>query len=161
MLIYLFILRNYWKVYKRKNGMWIVNISYLHTLWHLFNSMLMFSIARMWRGLINDAAPKNGIVFITFGCGSGLLLKILNQLEMGYIFRKRINLGKGFGLNLSKSGISSSQRTRFGSFGSEVYSIRTGIPGVYYRSTFKKGSGCMLLFLPFFLSVIVLVWVLA
>jgi hypothetical protein len=79
---------------------------------------------------------------------------------MGLIFRKRINLGKGFGFNLSKSGVSSSQRTRFGSFGSKGFSIRTGIPGVYYRSTFKKGSGCLVLLLPFILSVIVLVWIL-
>jgi len=79
---------------------------------------------------------------------------------MGLIFRKRINLGKGFGLNLSKSGVSSSQRTRFGSFGSRGFSIRTGVPGVYYRSTFKKGSGCLVLLLPVLLSlVVVILWV--
>ena len=60
---------------------------------------------------------------------------------MGFIYRKRINLGKGFGLNLSKSGISSSFRTTGGTDGSKGYSVRTGIPGLYHRGTYKKG-GC-------------------
>jgi hypothetical protein len=73
---------------------------------------------------------------------------------MGLIIRKRINLGKGFGFNLSKSGISSSFRTKFGSIGSKGFSIRTGIPGVYYRET-KKG-GCLSIFMLFLLILIVL-----
>lgn len=77
---------------------------------------------------------------------------------MGLIIRKRVNLGKGFGLNISKSGVSSSQRTPFGSFGSKGFSIRTGIPGVYYRNTFKKGSGCMVIVLLFILSTIFIIW---
>ena len=93
------------------------------------------------------------------GSGSGVLPKVLNQLAMGFVFRKRINLGKGFGLNLSKSGISSSQRTRFGSFGSKGYSIRTGIPGMYYRGRWKKGSGCLVIFMiPLILTVIGILW---
>jgi hypothetical protein len=76
---------------------------------------------------------------------------------MGLIIRKRINLGKGFGLNISKSGVSSSQRIRFGSFGSRGYSIRTGIPGVYYRSYLKK-SGCLVVLLPILLSLVILIW---
>lgn len=60
---------------------------------------------------------------------------------MGFIFRKRINLGKSFGLNISKTGISPSFRTKAGSFGSKGFSIRTGLPGLYYRGT-NKNRGC-------------------
>jgi hypothetical protein len=64
---------------------------------------------------------------------------------MGLIFRKRINLGKGLGINISKSGLSVSEKTDIGSFGMKGYSLKTGIPGVYYRKV--KNSGCLLLFL--------------
>jgi hypothetical protein len=56
---------------------------------------------------------------------------------MGFRFYRRANLGGGLGLNLSKSGVSSSLRTKYGSFGSRGFSIPTGIKGLYYRG----GSG--------------------
>jgi hypothetical protein len=56
---------------------------------------------------------------------------------MAFRFQKRINLGGGAGVNLSKSGAGFSYRTKFGSFGTRGYSIRTGIPGLSYRG----GSG--------------------
>jgi hypothetical protein len=62
---------------------------------------------------------------------------------MGFRYYKRINLGKGFGLNISKSGIRPSYRSKSGSVNSKGYSIRTGIPGLTYRKSFSKG-GCML-----------------
>ncbi len=66
---------------------------------------------------------------------------------MGFKYNKRIKLGKGFGLNVSKSGISPSYRTKRGSLSSKGYSIRTGIPGLTYRKSFKKskGNGCLIL----------------
>jgi hypothetical protein len=66
---------------------------------------------------------------------------------MGFRFQRRINLGGGAGLNLSKSGISSSVRTRFGSIGSKGFSIRTGVPGLTYRSRYRKGSDAGLIVL--------------
>jgi hypothetical protein len=56
---------------------------------------------------------------------------------MGFRFQKRINLGGGAGINLSKSGAGFSFRTKYGSFGNKGYSVRTGIPGLSYRG----GSG--------------------
>jgi hypothetical protein len=56
-------------------------------------------------------------------------------------YQKRINLGKGAGLNLSKSGASYSQRTKWGSIGSRGFSIRTGIPGLSLRQNWGKGGG--------------------
>jgi hypothetical protein len=74
---------------------------------------------------------------------------------MGFIFRKRINLGKGLGINISKSGLSVSEKTDIGSFGTKGYSLRTGIPGVYYRKV--KNSGCLVFFiLLIFISAILL-----
>ena len=69
---------------------------------------------------------------------------------MGFKFNKRIKLGKGLGLNISKSGISSSLRTKRGIISSKGYSIRTGIPGLTYRKTFKKSknSGCVVFLIP-------------
>ena len=49
---------------------------------------------------------------------------------MSFRFQKRIKLGKGLGLNLSKKGVSASYRTKRGTVGSKGYSIRTGIPGL-------------------------------
>lgn len=60
---------------------------------------------------------------------------------MGFRFQKRIKLGGGLGLNISKSGISPSVRTKIGTFNKNGYSTRTGIPGVRYQN-----SGCLLLF---------------
>jgi len=69
---------------------------------------------------------------------------------MGFRFGTRTNLGKGFGLNISKSGVTPSVRTKFGSISSKGFSVRTGIPGVSYR----KSGGCMVVVALFTLSVI-------
>lgn len=63
---------------------------------------------------------------------------------MGFRFQKRINLGKGIGLNISKSGITPSIRTKSGSLSKKGYSVKTGISGVSYRKNFSnsKNSGC-------------------
>ncbi len=60
---------------------------------------------------------------------------------MGLRYQRRINLGGGTGLNISKSGISTSYRTGFGSFGTRGFSIRTGIPGLSFRSSYGKSKG--------------------
>ncbi len=64
---------------------------------------------------------------------------------MGIQFRKRIKLGKGIGVTISKSGITPSYRSKKGSISSKGYSINTGIPGLSYRKTFKKtkNNGCL------------------
>ncbi|WP_353780113.1 DUF4236 domain-containing protein [Winogradskyella sp. 3972H.M.0a.05] len=73
---------------------------------------------------------------------------------MSFRFQKRIKFGKNFGINISKSGITPSYRSKRGSLSSKGYSIRTGIPGLTYRKSFSKGrkGGCMLVLL-FILSV--------
>lgn len=65
---------------------------------------------------------------------------------MGFRFQKRINLGKGFGLNISKSGVSPSLRTKSGSISSKGFSVKTGVPGISYRKSYKS-SGCLLIIL--------------
>lgn len=60
---------------------------------------------------------------------------------MGFRFQRRVNLGRGLGLNISKSGISPSVRTRYGSLGTKGFSLRTGIPGLTYRQGFGRKSG--------------------
>ena len=74
---------------------------------------------------------------------------------MGLRLQKRINLGKGLGLNISKSGISPSYRSKRGAMSSKGYSIRSGIPGVTYIKSFSKSknSGCMLVYVFFLLSI--------
>lgn len=64
---------------------------------------------------------------------------------MSFRIQKRINLGKGLGLNISKSGISPSLRTKAGSINSKSYSVRFGISGLHYRKHFRKSknSGCL------------------
>lgn len=64
---------------------------------------------------------------------------------MSFRFQRRIKLGKGLGLNLSKNGVSPSYKTKHGSIGSRGYSIRTGIPGLTYRKSFSKSknTGCV------------------
>ncbi len=65
---------------------------------------------------------------------------------MGFKFYRRIKLGKGLGLNASKSGIRASYRNKRGSINSKGYSIRTGIPGLSYGKSFgkRKSGGCVL-----------------
>lgn len=78
-------------------------------------------------------------------------------------FRKRINLGGGFGLNVSKSGISPSLRTKYGTISNKRVSVVTGVKGVGYAKTFKKskGSGCMLVVALFITTLFVLKAILA
>jgi fatty acid desaturase len=75
---------------------------------------------------------------------------------MAFRFFRRINLGNGLGLNVSKSGVSTSVRTRFGSFGSKGYSIRSGITGLSYRKYFgssRKGKNDAAAFLLILLAI--------
>lgn len=59
---------------------------------------------------------------------------------MGLRYHKRIGGNKGFGLNLSGSGISSSYRTKYGTVGSKGFSIITGIPGLSFRGGYGRGK---------------------
>lgn len=74
-----------------------------------------------------------------------MLKLILISDYMGFRFNKRINIGKGFGLNVSKSGVSPSVRTKLGSFSTKGYSLKTGVPGLSYRKT-ANSKGCLLSF---------------
>ena len=61
---------------------------------------------------------------------------------MGFVIQRRVNFKDGLGLNISKSGISASIRTKYGTFGSKGFSIRSGIPGFSWRTRYsKKDSG--------------------
>ncbi|RKS23169.1 hypothetical protein CLV94_2074 [Flavobacterium endophyticum] len=66
---------------------------------------------------------------------------------MSFRFQKRIKLYGGLGINISKSGIYPSLRTRKGTISNKGYSIRTGISGISYQKNFKaKNNGCILFF---------------
>lgn len=82
---------------------------------------------------------------------------------MGFRFYRRINLGNGFGLNLSKSGIGTSVRSKHGSIGSSGFSIRTGIAGLSYRQGWGKGGQGALVFVAVaaFLTVVAVLAVVA
>jgi hypothetical protein len=86
---------------------------------------------------------------------------------MGFRFQKRVSLGGGLGLNISKSGVSPSYRTRYGSISSKGFSFRTGIAGLTYRSGFggrsrkgNAGDAILLLFVAFWLVIISLLIIL-
>ncbi len=68
---------------------------------------------------------------------------------MGLRYQKRVNIGDGVGLNISKSSISPSYRNKYGSVGFKGFSIRTGIPGLSFRSSFggKNGGAVMMIML--------------
>jgi len=59
---------------------------------------------------------------------------------MSFSYYKRVGGSKGLGLNLSSSGVSTSYRTKYGSVGPRGFSIRTGIPGLSFRSGFGSGK---------------------
>lgn len=65
---------------------------------------------------------------------------------MGFRVQKRIKLGGGLGLNVSRSGISPSLRTKYGTISNKRTSVKTGIKGVTYSKKFsgKSNSGCIL-----------------
>lgn len=75
---------------------------------------------------------------------------------MGFRFQRRLNLSRGMGLNLSKSGVSASVRTRYGSFGTKGFSIRTGIPGLTFRQRYGKSSDGGLIALVFMVVIALL-----
>jgi len=68
---------------------------------------------------------------------------------MGIRIQKRIGGNKGLGLNVSGSGLSSSYRSTYGSVSSRGFSIRSGIPGLTFRSGWgvgkNKGSGAAII----------------
>ena len=70
---------------------------------------------------------------------------------MGFRVQKRVGSNRGLGINVSKSGFSPSYRSKRGSIGFKGFSIKTGIPGLTFRSGWKsKGYDGMLLALLFF-----------
>lgn len=60
---------------------------------------------------------------------------------MGFRFHRRLALTRGLGVNLSKSGPSFSLRSKAGTIGIRGFSIRSGIPGFYFRKNWGKSSG--------------------
>lgn len=73
---------------------------------------------------------------------------------MGFRYQKRVNLGEGLGINISKSGISSSYRSKYGSIGSRGFSIRTGISGLSFRNNWgsSKNKDSALIYLSILLT---------
>lgn len=59
---------------------------------------------------------------------------------MGLRYQRRIGGNRGLGFNLSNSGVSTSYRTKYGTVSSRGFSIRTGIPGLTFRSDFGRGK---------------------
>ena len=59
---------------------------------------------------------------------------------MGLRYQRRIGGNRGLGFNLSNSGVSTSYRTKYGTVSSRGFSIRTGIPGLTFRSGFGRGK---------------------
>jgi hypothetical protein len=66
---------------------------------------------------------------------------------MSFRYQKRVNLGKGAGLNISKSGVSGSIRGRVGSVGTRGFSLKTGIPGLTFRSSWGRSKHGLILIL--------------
>ncbi|NBP68841.1 MAG: hypothetical protein EBR30_06495 [Cytophagia bacterium] len=59
---------------------------------------------------------------------------------MSFRYQKRVNLGKGLGLNVSPSGLTPSYRSKLGSVSTKGFSIRTGIKGLSFRSGWGKSK---------------------
>lgn len=77
---------------------------------------------------------------------------------MGFRFQRRIQLSRGWGINVGTTSGSISHRGRYGSFGSNGFSLRTGIPGLSYRKAWgKNAGGAALVFLAFALVAVALV----
>ncbi|MFC6998026.1 DUF4236 domain-containing protein [Rufibacter roseus] len=81
---------------------------------------------------------------------------------MGLRYSKRIGGNKGLGLNVSGSGISPSYRTKYGAVSPKGFSIRTGIPGLSFRSGFgrsKSGNAALvMLILGVAIAAVVVAW---
>lgn len=60
---------------------------------------------------------------------------------MGFRYQKRVNISDGLGINISRSGLSPSYRSRYGSIGPKGFSLRTGIPGFTFKSGFSRLGG--------------------
>jgi hypothetical protein len=60
---------------------------------------------------------------------------------MGFRYQKRVNISDGLGINVSRSGLSPSYRTRYGSIGPKGFSLRTGIPGLTFKRSFSRMGG--------------------
>lgn len=82
---------------------------------------------------------------------------------MSFRYQRRVNIGNGLGLNLSRSGVGGSYRGKWGSIGSTGFSIRTGIPGLSFRkySRRNKNDGFILLAILLFIAIAWLVAVVA
>ncbi len=78
---------------------------------------------------------------------------------MGIRYYKRVKIGKNTGLNISKSGVSSSVRTQAGSIGTRGFSIRTGIPGLSYRKSWGKNNGFSAVLILLFMALFWLLFV--
>lgn len=76
---------------------------------------------------------------------------------MGFRFHRRLNLGGGAGLNVSKSGVSASVRGRHGSIGTSGFSLRTGIPGLSYRQSWGRGTNNALIFVVLAIATVAIV----
>jgi len=78
---------------------------------------------------------------------------------MGIRIQKRVGGNNGFGLNVSGSGLSSSYRSKYGAVGSRGFSLRSGIPGLSFRSGWgggkNKGTGAMIILLVIAASFII------
>ena len=59
---------------------------------------------------------------------------------MGFRYNRRIGGNKGWGWNISGSGVSPSYRSKYGSIGSRGFSIKTGIPGLSFSSGWGSGK---------------------
>jgi hypothetical protein len=59
---------------------------------------------------------------------------------LGFRYNRRIGGNKGWGWNISGSGVSPSYRSKYGSIGSRGFSIRTGIPGLSFSSGWGSGK---------------------
>lgn len=74
---------------------------------------------------------------------------------MNFRYFRRINFGKGLGLNRGKTSQSVSYRSKYGSIGSKGFSIRTGIVGLSFVHRFgkRKNLESILIYLLLLLSI--------
>ncbi len=59
---------------------------------------------------------------------------------MPFVFRRRLSLTSGLGINVSLRGLTLSFRGPLGSFGTSGFSIRTPVPGLRFQTTFGRNS---------------------
>jgi len=73
---------------------------------------------------------------------------------MGIRYQKRLKLSKHLGLNLSKSGVSASFRSKYGSISPKGFSIKTGIPGLTFRGRKTENAAILIVFV----GLVLIVW---